>query len=31
MQQCAFPGANIEYYAPAVEDMNNPEKVAEAA
>jgi len=31
MEQCAFPGANLSYYAPAVEDMNNPEKVAEAA
>ena len=31
IQQCAFPGANVTYYAPAVEDMNNPEKVAEAA
>ncbi len=31
IQQCAFPGANITYCAPAVEDMNNPEKVAEAA
>lgn len=31
MQQCAFPGANLSYYAPAVEDMGNPEKVAEAA
>lgn len=31
IQQCAFPGANIQYYAPAVEDMGNPEKVAEAA
>ena len=31
IQQCAFPGANVTYYAPAVEDMGNPEKVAEAA
>ena len=31
IQQCAFPGANITYCAPAVEDMGNPEKVAEAA
>ena len=31
MEQCAFPGANLSYCAPAVEDMNNPEKVAEAA
>ena len=31
IQQCAFPGANITYVAPAVEDMGNPEKVAEAA
>ena len=31
MEQCAVPGANLSYYAPAVEDMNDPEKVAEAA
>ena len=31
MQQCGVPGANLSYYAPAVEDMNDPEKVAEAA
>ena len=31
IEQCAFPGAHVTYYAPAVEDMNNPEKVAEAA
>ena len=31
IEQCAFPGARVTYYAPAVEDMNNPEKVEEAA
>lgn len=31
IQQCAFPGANVQYVAPAVADMGNPEKVAEAA